>query len=588
MGKRIKAWNVLSRALFILVFAASIGVFYLTKTGEGWTDFIINLIFAVAAGVFLIIYFAGCARPLAKVASAIARVTDSIRASGESSGESSKELWTRYSQNDRLFDERRLDERWNAYLLKLRRLQKQNSLTADCRVSDYIDEELLYSTVNKPFCDQLGGIMSGLGILFTFIGLVYGLRNFDASTVDVMQTSTQALMSGIKIAFLTSIFGLIYSLLFGLTYKKLMKDSLDVLYDFQDTFAESVRPVNEHAAENAMLRLQTEQNAALQSFGTNIGNQVSDAIITLMKPTVDELQRTITQYVAVAIEDQRAGMERVVRYFLDSMNASLGNIFTQLKSRTEELTRWEKDMIDSISIMSANVGKTTQGLAEAQQNTVTIVETMAAYTDGIEKLIGQQRDVTAQMRTLLTDYQALHDREETYIRSVADAATAASENTRESLKATQSVAAIAAGLEASAVESAREITDAGKVIARSAESIRALSESAASDVDTAAARLATAARDLDGSMSRSVSDSLALLDESIARLNDTMNGVAAANSSVSQTLKALPKTVSSVDGDIKATSKAIDAELKVLLKAVSDTQKSLNKFSADLERRADL
>ena len=585
MGNRIKAWNVVSRVIFILVFAASIGVFYLTKTGEGWTDFIINLIFAVIAGIFLIIYFAGSARPLAKVAAALDRVTDN---SIHGSAETPKERWARFSQNPQLFGEDRLDERWGAYLRETQRLQRQNALTANCRISDYINEELLYSTVNKPFCDQLGGIMSGLGILFTFIGLVYGLRNFDATTVDVMQSSTQALMSGIKIAFLTSIFGLIYSLLFGISYKKLMKDSIDVLYDFQDAFDEGVRPINEHAAENAMIRLQTEQNAALQSFGTNIGDQVSEAIITLMKPTVDELQRTITQYVSVAIEDQRAGMEKVVRYFLDSMNNSLGNIFVQLKSRTEELGRWEKDMIDSITVMTAGVGKTTQSLATAQQNTVTIVETMASYTESIEKLTAKQQDVINEMRTLIGDYRVLHEQEQDYLRSISEASSTAAENAHESLRAVRSVSSIAEKLDAATADSAAEITAAGKLIAQSAENIRAMTATASADVSTAAARLSNAARDLDGSISRSVSDSLALLDESIAKLGDSMNGVTAASNNMNQTFRSLPRTVSTVESDIKATSKTIDAELKLLLKAVSDTQKSLNKFSADLERRADL
>ena len=584
MGKRIKAWNVFSRVLFILVFAASIAVFYFTRTGGGYIDFIINLIFALLAAIFLIIYFAGSARPLARAASALSRVTENIRASEESP----KDLWTRYSQNDELFGNARLDERWRAYVKELRRLQKQNSLTADCRIEDYISEELMYSAVNKPFCDQLGGIMSGLGILFTFIGLVYGLRNFDATTVDMMQTSTQALMAGIKIAFLTSIFGLIYSLLFGLTYKKLLKDSLETLYEFQDAFSESVRPTNEHAAENAMLRLQTEQNAALQSFGASIGDQVSEAIITLMKPTVDQLQSTITQYVTVAIEDQRAGMERVVRYFLDSMNSSLGNIFVQLKARTEELARWEKDMIDSITILTADVGKTTQGLAAAQANTVTIVETMSSYTDAIERLTAQQREATEELRSLMADYREAHEREVVYIQTVSSAAEAAAENTRESLRATQSVAAIADKLDASTADSAREIADAGRLVAQSAESLRTMSEASAADVSAAAGRLSTAARDLDDSVSRSISDSLAVLDDGIARLTDCMNGVSAATNNVTQSLKSLPKTVNTVDGDVKATAKAIDNELKVLLKAVSDTQKSLNRFSADLERRTDV
>ena len=581
MGNRIKAWNLLARVMFIVVFAASLGVFYFTRSGNGWSDLIINLVFAVIAALFLIGYFAGCARPLARMAAALDRVTQQL----EESDEDRKTLWARYSQNTAPFNNRRLDERWCAYLRETRRLQKQNALTVDCRIEDYINEELMYTAVNKPFCDQLSGIMSGLGILFTFIGLVYGLRNFDATTVDVMQSSTQALMAGIKIAFLTSIFGLIYSLLLGLVYKKLLRDSLGVLYDFQDTYTEAVRPANEHAAENAMLRLQMEQNAALQKFGTAVGEQCSQAIITLMNPTVQELKRTITQYVSVAIEDQRAGMDRVVRYFLDGMNNSLGNVFGQLKNRTEELASWEKDMIESISSLTTGIGSTYQDLAEAQANTHRIAATMASYTSAIEALTASQRSVVEDMQRLMDSYQRLHQQEETYIRSIASAAESAMKNSQSSRKATEAVAAIAAGIQTSNTESARQITTAGQLMAQSAESIRVMTQNVAADISAAAERLDRAASELDSSLAHTVGDSLAMMDDGISRLTNCLSNVTTAMNSVSGTVRSLPKTVSGMDADVKSTAKSIDTELKLLLRAVTDAQKSMSRFTAELDRR---
>ena len=584
MGNRIKAWNVLSRILFILVFAASLAVFWFTRTGEGYMDLIINLIFAAAAGIFLIIYFEGSARPLAKVASSLSNVTEDIL---ESDGDP-KKLWERYGKREKPFGNKRLDDRYTAYVREMHRLQSQNALTADCRIEDYINEELLYAAVNKPFCDQLGGIMSGLGILFTFIGLVYGLRNFDASTVDVMQSSTQALMAGIKIAFLTSIFGLIYSLLLGLSYKKLMRDSTNALYAFQDAFVENVRPSNEHGAENAMLRLQMEQNAALQSFGTSIGDQVSEAIITLMQPVVRELHDTITQYVTVAIEDQRAGMEKVVRYFLDSMNSSLGNIFVQLKNRTEELSRWQKDMIDAITGMTASTAKTGKDLAEAQALAVKITESMASYTDAIDQLTTKQLEVTENMQRFIDEHELARERETEYLRSIGEAAQAAAANSRESLKVAESVSAIAAGMRSAETESAERITEAGRQITQAAAAVREMSEAASGDINAAATRLEHAAGDMESGLSRSVSDSISMMDDSISRLTNCMNSVTSAANNVTQSFRALPKTVSAADTDLKAVTKAIDAEMKVVLKAVSDLQKTLNRFNADLERRADL
>lgn len=584
MGNRIKVWNILSRILFACIFLASIWVFWMTRTGESLTDFYINLVFAFLAALFLILYFTGCVRPLTKVTTALARTTDNIRRSDEDA----QSLWSRYGQNRTLFSNRLIDGRYDAYLREVHRLQKQSSLTATCRIEDYIDEDLIYAAVNKPFADQVGGIMSGLGILFTFIGLVYGLRNFDASSVDVMQTSTQALMAGIKIAFLTSIFGLIYSLLFGLFYKKLMRDSLKTLYDFQDAYSEYVRPVNEHAAENAMIRLQMEQNAALQNFGTGIGDQVSEAIIKLMQPSVDTLQQTISQYVTVAIEDQRAGMEKVVRYFLDSMNTSLGGIFVQLKTRTEELARWEKTMIDAISSMTDQVGRTTAGLSDAQTISQKIVDTMSQYTANIQSLTSEQQGVIENMRVLMDDYHALHKQEEEYIRSVAASAQAAAENVADSRRIAESVASIAEGIQSANADTSRQIITAGQLASSSAESIRTLSESITADMTAASQRLEHSVAELDGSLARTIADSLSVMDDNISRLTSCLTGVNTAAANVANALKGLPKTVTAMDGDIKATARVIDTELKLLLKAVSDTEKSLTRFTGELDRRTDL
>lgn len=583
MGTRIKLWNLFSALLFILAFAASLGVFYLTRSGEGYTDFIINLAFDAVAAIFILIYFLGCAGPVARMASALSRVKDDILCAEEEP----KALWARYSKNNAPFGNRRLDERYGAYLRELRRLYKQNAITADCDIDEYINEEQVYSAVNKPFCDQLGGIMSGLGILFTFIGLVYGLRNFDASTVDMMQTSTQALMAGIKIAFLTSIFGLIYSLLFNLFYKRLVKNCVEAVYDFQDVYTECVRPSNEHGAENAMLRLQTEQNAALERFGSSVGEQVSEAVITLMKPSVDKMHDAIVQYTTVAIEDQRAGMEKVVRYFLENMNDSMGSIFTQMKARIDELGVWEQDMIDSIRNMTDNMGSTTQSLAEAQASAQAITRCMSDYTAKIEALTAAQDQVVARMEAFVAQSGASQEEQAAYIERLSAAGQAAADNTQSSLQVAQSVAAIAAQLHAESESHTDRLSEASVKISAAAESVKAVSDTVASDVTAAAQRLEQAASDMEGGLSRTVTESVAVMDKSLEKLSAAMDGITAASDNVKQAFKSVPKSAAAADAYFKATAKAIDTELKLLLTAVSDTQKLFNKFNADLERRVD-
>ena len=583
MGTRIKLWNFFSSILFIVAFAASLGVFYFARSGQGYTDLIINLIFDVIAAIFVAVYFLGCAGPAARMAAALNRTRRDIA----SSEEDARTLWGRYGRDAALFHNRRLDERYGAYLRELRRLYKQNAITADCRLDDYIGEELIYSAVNKPFCDQLGGIMSGLGILFTFIGLVYGLRNFDATSVDLMQASTQALMAGIKIAFMTSIFGLIYSLLINIFYKRLVKSALEALYAFQDVYTERVRPSNEHGAENAMLRLQTEQNAALERFGASVGEQVSEAIITLMGPTVDKMHDAIAQYTTVAMEDQRAGMEKVLRYFLEGLNSAMGNIFTQLKARTEELGAWEKDMIEGIRAMTENLGGTVQELDQAQETARAITERMSAYTGAVEELTAAQTKVIERMEGFIADSENAREREGAYMEKLTAAIQAAEESAQTSLAVVKSVSEIAAQTRSDSAMSAETVSAAGVKLAAAAESVRAMSDSVTADVSGAAQRLEQAAGELESGLSGAVASSLGVVDDSLEKLTRTLESVNAASGQVMQAFKSLPKSAAFLNADFKATAKVIDTELKLLLTAVSDTQKILNKFNAEFERRVD-
>ena len=89
MGRKVKAWNVFSRLIFLLAFAGSAGAFWFTRTGGGTMDLVINAAFDVIAALFIIIYFEGCARPLSRVVSSLSQVTAAAGATLRTCGRSS-------------------------------------------------------------------------------------------------------------------------------------------------------------------------------------------------------------------------------------------------------------------------------------------------------------------------------------------------------------------------------------------------------------------------------------------------------------------------------------------------------------------
>lgn len=115
-----------------------------------------------------------------------------------------------------LFRNPALHQAYRAHRRELDRLYRDGSSFRFSDIAEYVNQDLLDHIGNMSFCDIVGGSMTGLGILGTFLGLMIGLQDFDPSTADAMLQTIPTLIDGIKIAFLTSIFGVVYSLLYNM------------------------------------------------------------------------------------------------------------------------------------------------------------------------------------------------------------------------------------------------------------------------------------------------------------------------------------------------------------------------------------
>ena len=79
-------------------------------------------------------------------------------------------------------------------------------------------------------------IFTSLGILGTFVGLVWGLKNFEPSSYETMTTSVSTLLDGIKVAFLTSIYGIAFALIYSSGMKSIYAGMNERLQGFWRNF----------------------------------------------------------------------------------------------------------------------------------------------------------------------------------------------------------------------------------------------------------------------------------------------------------------------------------------------------------------
>ncbi len=71
-----------------------------------------------------------------------------------------------------------------------------------------------YKTINQYLFNSIPSVFTTIGIFGTFLGIFWGLLKFNTDA-DMMQESISQLLSGLKTAFTTSLFGLFFSFIFS-------------------------------------------------------------------------------------------------------------------------------------------------------------------------------------------------------------------------------------------------------------------------------------------------------------------------------------------------------------------------------------
>lgn len=220
--------KVTDKILFVLVVGISIGFTWFVSGGVSGT-MIYNFIFL---GIMILIYLFGMFSGFGKMGRyerAFQRATDEIERTFET-------LDVATGREGTLPEELFGVHRWITVIKESAQfVKKSQSGLAD--IEDYINEDVMESLISKKMLDIIPDILTSLGILGTFIGLVVGLKGFEPSNYEAMTSSVSSLVDGIKVAFLTSIYGLSLSLVFSYALKSAYASLTDSMSEFMGLFS---------------------------------------------------------------------------------------------------------------------------------------------------------------------------------------------------------------------------------------------------------------------------------------------------------------------------------------------------------------
>ena len=192
------------------------------------------------------------------------------------------------SQLKKVFDDNNseLSETWQEFQNSLiTRLPKENQETIVYKTDEasffFGEERLLGQYMNLRFWNSVPALLVGLGILGTFVGLVSGLIPFSGINFEEtseIRSAIEGLLSGVSTAFVTSVWGMLLSLLFnwieksgiGWVARKIaaLQRALDQLFTLTTQEEIAFRQEDELA----------QQTQALKAFSTDLANEIKSAM----------------------------------------------------------------------------------------------------------------------------------------------------------------------------------------------------------------------------------------------------------------------------------------------------------------------
>lgn len=320
---------------------------------------------------------------------------------------------------------------------------KKSNIPASEFINDF--SVCKYNKLNLRMLDTAAGTLVGLGLLGTFLGLTLGIKGFDSSNTERINESIQGLLAGMGTAFLTSLLGMTFSILFTVADKALrhrlykdvkeLTDKLDSEYYIDDLVLANINQQNivnqlykalkndlqQQTLEiankltytntegqnvtigNAIREILTEntkQSKALMSFSTDLAMELNQGF--------DEtLSRQMQQKIVPLMESVDATTKAVVEH-IDKMADTVSSPATDMmQSVVDELKQSMQSLINEFSTglsssatselehLATQLGTATQAMADFPKNMENISATLQVTIEEVKHAISEISNTSA-------------------------------------------------------------------------------------------------------------------------------------------------------------------------------------------------
>lgn len=240
----------------------------------------------------------------------------------------------------------RLKGSWLRFLQNAEQLDRRG---LPCNVEDYInDDTVTHGPGNAQLAELIPSLLTSLGILGTFMGMMRGLSGLDFSNADNIIAGIPILLSGMKFAFGTSVAGVSCSIVFNMLNRILQGSSYRAIDDFVECFTSLAmsRPLDNDVQ---LICQNQDSNHMLSTLTDTLPGQLSSTMELSINRAMQPVAQAMDNFLIGATRAQVDGVGRIVGSFVQQMNASLNDQFVALGRTMTEINQHQQAALGHVN-----------------------------------------------------------------------------------------------------------------------------------------------------------------------------------------------------------------------------------------------
>ncbi len=340
------------------------------------------------------------------------------------------------------FNRAPLKHLWLEYRDTLHPLRRTANGTPETRATlpaeTYFTRDVLVDArLFDDFTRHLPGILTGLGIIGTFAGLLQGLSGFDPSNPTKAVSGLTPLLAGVSHAFIASAVAICCAMgvtflsrltlayLYGLVEK--LNHAIDALYNAGAGEEYLARLV--HASEKSEAHAAQLKDAMVEDLSRMMTNLVERQIEAQAKASVmlgEHIGQTINSTLAAPLQRMTDAMEQTSRGNGEAVNGMLESMLTGFMAKLEDTfggqMRGANEQIErSLGAMQAVQDSMQQLLGDiSRTNEHASTQVTGKLEEALAHASANQELMTTQMRDFVNEFRQLVADEHSKSRQVMD------------------------------------------------------------------------------------------------------------------------------------------------------------------------